>query len=115
MGFFDYYEPVPDLVCPICKNVLEGWQGKHGACGLFVWRQEIAYPIAQEGGEFNIDETARKKFRLPEEFEFYTGCENCPDYWIICECKTEDGVWENVENIRLEKKPKLPRKWFEHQ
>ena len=113
MGLFDWYKPVPDLRCPVCETVLADWQGKDGACGLFVWQQGIAYPVSQEADESNIDEADRKKFSLPEKFEFYTDCENCPDYWIVAECKTENGVCNKVENIRLDKKFRLPKKWFD--
>ncbi len=115
MGMFDWYKPVPDLRCPICEIVLGDWQGKNADCALFLWQQGVPYPIDQITGdeECCISEEVRKQIRLPEEFEFYTSCENCPDYRIVAECKTENGVWKNVEKIRLDKKPKLPRKWFD--
>jgi hypothetical protein len=112
MGFFDSYEPIPDLRCPICENVLNDWQGIDAACGLFVWQQGIAYPVDQTGSESNIDEADRKKFRLPEEFEIYANCENCGDVQIIASCKTEDEIWNETVITKTEKLPKLPRKWF---
>ena len=112
MGFFDYYKPVPSLNCPICKNVLDDWQGYEGTCGLFVWQQQLAYPVSQEAGECNIDEADRKTFRLPEKFAIFGYCENCSDYRIIASCKTEDGIWNETLITKTEKIPKLPRKWF---
>lgn len=111
MGFFDWYKPVPDLRCPVCENVLDDWQGKDGACGLFVWQQGIAYAVDQTGGDSNIDEADRKKFRLPEEFEIYTDCRNC-SINVIADCETEDEIWSKAQIVKTEKIPKLPRKWF---
>lgn len=109
MGLFDYYKPVPDLRCPICDNVLDDWQGKDGACGLFVWQQGVAYPVSQEAGESNIGELDRKKLRLPEKFQIYKYCENCPDYQMIAYCKTENEIWSETEITKAEKIQKLFR------
>ncbi len=104
MGMFDWYIPVPDLICQNCKFPLEDWQGTDGACGLFVWKQGFIYPVEQRGDECNIDEDKRKKFRLPDDFIIYTECENCEDYWIEAECKTVNEVWTEIIEVRIESK-----------
>ena len=107
MGMFDWYEPIPDLECPVCKVNLSDWQGKDGACGLFVWRQGIAFAIDQKGDDCNIDERERIKFRLPETFRIYTNCEN---HWIEAECKTENAIWSETIIKEVEDYPKkLPK------
>jgi len=116
MGLIDYFKPIPELNCPNCQAVLSEWQGKPYGCAMFVWHQGIAYPLRQEvDEECAISEEDKKKLRLPDEFDFYTDCENCPDYWIVADGKTENGIWTKVENLRLEKKNKLPRKWFDQE
>jgi hypothetical protein len=113
MGMFDWFKPIPDLRCPNCKTILSEWQGYPPGCALFIWEQDIAYPIAQVASEeCKISDEERRKIRLPDEFDIYTFCENCPDYRITTECKTEDGIWSKIESIKVEKIPKLPKKWF---
>lgn len=113
MGLIDILKPVPDLNCPNCQAVLTNWQSTHKDCCLFIWQQGTVYPIEQMADEdCAISENERMKVRLPQRFDLYTSCENCPDYWIVAEGKTENGVWTIVENLRLEKMTKLPRKWF---
>ena len=103
MGMFDSYKPVPELECPICKIVLDDWQGKDSECGLFVWKQGIAFPVRQDAGNCNIDENERLKLRLPESFEIYTNCEN---HWIEAEWKTENGIWIETISKKIEEHTK---------
>lgn len=112
MGMFDWYIPDSDLNCPNCGSLLEDWQGKDAACALFVWKQGFKYPIEQKGNDCNIDIDKRNKFRLPEFFKIYNYCDMRDDYRIVADCKTENEVWVEVIEIRLEKRQKLPKKWF---
>lgn len=47
MGMLDYYQPRPDLSCPVCDASNLEWQGKDGPCALFLWEQGHAAPINQ--------------------------------------------------------------------
>ncbi|MBK8257874.1 MAG: hypothetical protein IPK82_35050 [Polyangiaceae bacterium] len=93
MGMFDWYEPQPTLMCRKCGAPLGRWQGKDGACALWVWRQGVVAPIDQE-----VDEECqawlevRTAERLPERFEIYTTCDHC-DQWVDATGFCERGVW----------------------
>ncbi len=41
MGMFDWYKPKERTCCPVCKEVLEEWQGKDGDNALFVCFPDI--------------------------------------------------------------------------
>ena len=86
MGLFDEYIPDPPLFCPLCQASLNGWQGKDGPCGLFVWRQGIASPIDQRvDSEIQLPPEVRAQRRLPNQFMIYTKC--CGSrYFIEAEC-----------------------------
>lgn len=85
MGMFDYYEPVPALVCPFCAETLGGWQGKGAACHLVTWRQLRLYPV--------LDDECPKEHRLPDgTLPIYTFCTNCKA-WLDAECLVENGIW----------------------
>ena len=102
MGMFDWYKPVPNLECPVCKVALDCWQGKDGACALFIWQQGTAFPISQEADDCNVDETDKLKFRLPETFRIYTNCEK---HWIEAECKCENETWIETVIKKIEDYP----------
>lgn len=96
MGMFDHYRPKPALQCPVCGVFGEGWQGKGGPCGLFVWEQGQAAPVDQlVDEECQISAEARAKFRLPTRFEIYTDC-RCPTS-LDAVGFTEHGVWMRTE------------------
>ena len=88
---FDWYKPVPNLDCPNCADLLEGWQGKDGENLLFTWQQNEIAPI----GHF-VDEPVHwsvlEASRLPEFFDIYTRCEAC-DTEVTAYCFCVDGVW----------------------
>lgn len=98
MGMFDYYQPDPPQLCPVCGHELSGWQGKDAEpCVLFLWRQGFAAPVDHRvDEEFRIPVEARGEERLPDEFLIYTDCEGCAR-WIDVVCKTENGVWVNLQ------------------
>ncbi len=104
MGMFDLYIPNPTIDCPHCGKALEGWQGKEGGCGLFVWQQGIPHPIDQTcDDEFKISKKDLKNFSLPKVFTIYGGF--CPDCgqkdwkgWIqSCNCYCEESIWCKTE------------------
>ncbi len=99
MGMFDWFEPVPKLWCPVCGRKLEGWQGKHGPCGLFVWRQGQAAPVDQMvTDDVKLSEQDRAKIRLPPRFTFYTEHDPCRP-WVIAVGTCEDDVWVRAELV----------------
>jgi len=101
MGFFDWYEPVPALHCPVCASPLSGWQGKSGPCALFVWRQGERHPVDQLADSMNIDEGERRDVELPQNFEIYTPC--CGGHFFVeARCACVDGVWSVTELVTAE-------------
>ena len=99
MGMFDYYQPDPVQHCPVCGHELRDWQGKHGPCLLFVWRQGFAAPVDQpitEESRMPLEERVNE--RLPDEFVIYTDCGGCAR-WIGLLCKTDNGVWVYLEML----------------
>ena len=100
MGMFDFYEPSEVLHCN-CARPLTDWQGKDGPCGLMLWRQGSAAPVAQRAGEVNLDRNGLEEFRLPASFEIYSySCETCGRMEAVC--RTENGVWRNTELVTAE-------------
>lgn len=96
MGMFDWYEPSPLLSCSACGRTLEGWQGKQGPCGLFVWRQGTRSPIDQRvEGDLALDPEDRKSLALPDRFMIYTDCE-CSETTFDAICICEAGVWTST-------------------
>jgi hypothetical protein len=96
MSMFDWYQPVPQLSCPVCGRPLEEWQGKDGPCALFVWRQGVKHPIDQAipDEEVRLDPEDWQRFTLPARFEIYT---DCPDHQLIeADCAGPDQVWSST-------------------
>lgn len=99
MGMFDSYEPVPPLACVVCGQPLSEWQGKHGPCALFVWRQGCDAPIRQEADEdCRLSHEELAAWRLPTEFWIGSRDCGCP-YENVAIGRTEDGVWVSTELI----------------
>jgi hypothetical protein len=48
---FAWYKPEGEMKCPVCDVALLEWQGKDGPSALFVWRENVAFPVAQEAGD----------------------------------------------------------------
>lgn len=96
MGMFDWYQPFPDLECPTCGALLKEWQGKHGPCGLFLWKQGFAAPIDQlvdEECRIGMEQLSQK--RLPQEFEIYSyDCSSHQPVSALCKCV--DGAWQET-------------------
>ena len=95
MGMFDWYKPAGTLRCPICEVELQGWQGKDGPRGLFVWQEGLKHPIKQE-----LEEELRGEYEdvrtvtLPEDFLIYT--DSCRHFmYAIGFCR--DDVWYKTE------------------
>ena len=93
MGLFDWYRPVPALTCPRCGEVLDGWQGHDGLCGLFVWRQGHASPVDQlVDDEIKCPAEQRRRKRLPARFLIHTGC--CDSRFLTqAVCVAVDRIW----------------------
>ena len=89
---FDWFEPSDHFRCPLCADSLDGWQGKDGPCGLFVWREGVAHPVDQRiDEEVALEPDRRAEMALPETFEIYTYCSNHHRVSMTCRC--QDGVW----------------------
>ena len=101
MGMFDWYQPTDDVKCPACGNKLRTWQGKEGPRALFVWRQGLAAPIAQEvDADARLDDRARERFRLPSRFNIYSF--DCPDHHPIdAECACVEDVWTTTRVLPI--------------
>jgi hypothetical protein len=101
MGMFDWYEPDPEIACPVCGAILTEWQGKDGPCGLFVWHQGNEIAIDQRVPEqMQVDRT-NEDHRLPQEFIIYSDTCSCPTM-VKAICKSVDDVWRTTEVITPE-------------
>ena len=102
MGMFDYYEPDPPLICPVCGTLLAGWQGYDGPCGLMVWRQGFSSPVDQP-----IDDDARlapevlSGHHLPETFAIRTRCCS-PRFAVEAIGRTSNRTWSSTEVVTAE-------------
>ena len=95
MGMFDWYKPSGEIKCPVCGIALKEWQGKDGPNALFVWSEGEELPVDQPIDEdAKIPEEARRKFRLPEEFEIYSY--DCQSHRVLAKCRTKDGIWSQT-------------------
>jgi len=93
MGWFDYYEPVQALSCPVCQSLLQEWQGYGGLCGMLLWRQGFTAPVDQlidDEVKLFPDDIASK--RLPEKFLFFSWDCECP-YPVEAEGLAPNGTW----------------------
>ncbi|ANM30283.1 hypothetical protein ABI59_12880 [Acidobacteria bacterium Mor1] len=102
MNRFDIYEPYPQLDCPACGKALDGWKGKDGPCGQFVWRQGVEAPIAQDvDEEFLLPAVQRERMRLPPSFSIHARC--CSDRFMVTAtgyAETDyagDNLWDRTE------------------
>ena len=102
MSMFDWYIPEPVLSCPHCGAALDGWQGKDGGCGLFVWQQGTRNPVAQRidaAIQWSPEESGQ--FELPSRFIIYTTC--CShDFHVEAVCTTQDGIWSYCKILTAE-------------
>jgi hypothetical protein len=92
---FDWYEPVPPLSCPRCTAPLDGWQGKDGDCGLWLWRQGHADPVDQR-----VDPERRSSgsaVRLPVRFDIYTTCSH--GHHVEALGEAPEGTWKRTTLI----------------
>src|SRR5688572_2095513 len=100
MGFFDWYEPIPELACPVCRKPLHEWQGKDGPNGLFLWRQGRAAPVDQLIDEDDVklcpeDISIR---RLPPNFTIYSYDCGCP-FPVEALCSVHNESWSSTEIV----------------
>lgn len=112
MGMFDWYEPLPPLLCPKCRATLSGWQGKDGPCGLFLWVQGQVAPTAQRvDTDSELPRPERNKLTLPNQFELYTECSSCSTR-IDALGWTENGRWTHAYFANPLEPPGLPDSWM---
>jgi hypothetical protein len=98
MGMFDWYEPVPDLPCPVCGGAVQ-WQGKDGPCALLLWRQGEACPIEQRVDEpLSPDDLV--SYRLPSTFGLYGECSRLHPTEAVGE--TADGIWTSSRIVPVD-------------
>ncbi len=108
MGMFDYYEPNPPLLCPVCRTALMEWQGKDGPCWLFLWRQGYPAPTEQRvDAESGIAIEGMEQERLPDEFLIYSYDCDCPSP-VEAVGKTHEGVWASTELVTAENTVQRP-------
>ena len=99
MSLFDYYEPSSVQCCPVCSEQLSEWQGKDGACGIFVWRQGVSSPLGQRvDSETALNPEELQTVRLPENFTIYSYDCSCP-YPVEANCSTEAGIWTTLDLV----------------
>ena len=95
MGMFDWYRPAGKFECPVCHTALREWQGKDGACALYVWQQGGAAPVDQACDEEckGLPEITAAS-RLPAEFAIYSY--DCERHCIYAACTCIDDVWSET-------------------
>lgn len=102
MGMFDWYEPVPEIRCPVCERALREWQGKDGPCALFVWRQGCTEPVAHRvDDDAKLPAEAIVAQRLPPQFEIYSDDCECP-FLVEAVGTTSGGVWTTTIVVSIE-------------
>jgi hypothetical protein len=108
MGMFDYYRPMPERHCPVCRRRLSIWQGKDGPNGLFVWVEGVQAPVDQLVDEdAQIGPDAREGMRLPPCFTIYS--HDCPEHQPVeAQCGASGGVW--TETVLLPFKDRTGRR-----
>ena len=100
MGWFDWYQPIEDLRCPICKVALKEWQGKDGQCALAIWRQGHSAPVGQMvDDEVKMPQEIIDTWRLPETFEIYSY--DCGKHCVIAEGRIEGEIWALTKIISV--------------
>src|SRR5262245_16638959 len=100
MGMFDWYHPADQLECPICHSPLREWQGKDGACALFVWKQGDAIPIEQAvDDEIGALPEVVQSTRLPASFQIYS--HDCSMHRVTAQCQTASGVWTATRIVEV--------------
>lgn len=107
MGMLDFYEPVPELKCPICSSIIAEWQSKEGPNCLYVWQQNCISPVDQrcvEECRTPRSQVAQK--RLPERFNISGEC--ACGHSTEAECITENGIWVSTTLITLENDSQRP-------
>ena len=102
MGMFDWYVPVPGLLCPICRRELTGWQGKNGPCALVRWKQGKRLP-EETVEEQARDEAFMARFALPAEFRLYSWCPS--NHRVDARSRSEDGIWTTTEIVESRRSP----------
>jgi len=103
MGMLDYFEPEPDLLCPRCGRILDGWQGHDADNALFVWRQGVRHPIRQcVDEECRLTDNELARFTLPEEFTIETHCSCSTTFLIEAIGIVIDGQWTQTRLVRAD-------------
>lgn len=102
MSMFDFYEPVPPLVCPVCSQPLTTWQGKQGPRISLIWRQGHADAVGDALDEDPIyRDLPGSELRLPPEFRI-DSCDCLRHYPIHATCKCVNGVWTRTTLVPFE-------------
>jgi hypothetical protein len=102
MGFFDWYEPRSELLCPVCGRALSDWRGYDGPNALFVWRQGHLSPVDQR-----VDEEVRlapedmASWRLPKDFVLYSDDCGCP-FPVEAFGTTLEGIWTTTTLVSID-------------
>lgn len=91
LSMFDWYEPDPPIKCISCDAIPAEWQGREGPNALLVWRQGHRHPIRQRADDEALAGAELLAFVLPEQFHFYTTCEN--GHQLLFGGRTTGGVW----------------------
>jgi hypothetical protein len=96
---FDWYEPVPQLDCPVCGASLDDWQGSDADNVMFVWRQGIASPV-----DWRIDPdlqtpAGRDQARLPMTFSL--GTDDLAGHRIVAEGSAPGGTWSSTRLLAV--------------
>lgn len=106
---FDSFIAEPPLRCRSCGSDVSECQGKDGPCSLFVWKQGIAGPVRQTvDDEYALPDVERATFRLPDEFEIYTGCPSC-HAWITGTGYCSNRVWTSSLSESTSGRVRSPR------
>jgi hypothetical protein len=78
MGLYDTYCPNISYKCQNCASSIDGYQGKDGPNGLFLFKEGFDGAFDQTmDQEFKISKDKLAKIKLPNRFEIYTFCDKC--------------------------------------
>ena len=101
MSLLDYFYPDPPIPCPVCGEVLDGWQGWGGLCMLLYWRQGERHPFDTGWDKDTIDDVGvfLESCLLPERFTISTYNDCKCQRRILAYGWCEEGVWRRTELV----------------
>ena len=92
MGSYDYYHPYPQIICPLCGEVIDNWHGKTGPCLFYHWYPNNAQPFHEVVKKNQPTlEPVFEQWNYKKDFVISKFCSNW--HYVDCLCKTELGVW----------------------